>query len=574
MVARADETGEILRGAVDGTAGIAAVQQVTNGATRDGDSTPQPQRRHPSSPTTTILRPSLPPPTQLPSFSPFVRPSYIPLPSPSTAPLSNIFTSSSGLLSPQTSITTESTGGGGSEGKPTPPIGSTSRNRYFPNRIVRYPTSSLDGSRRGGSITSGASNGLKRSASSRATPSSSAAGAPLSSAPSDECEDGGERSHTFQPLNAEALRRLGPGQEPRVWGEEGEDEGEGEGFMNDDEEDDEGRSQEEVEEAEDERDFERSGSLREETARGTSRDDRTSRVETRSGVEEAEEYDVRRQRRHVEGEADSSTSITGSSEQRPMLLTTRFEHQVTDHGEILVLTGRDGQLEKCEDEVRFFFFPYFLCFSDAICAAQPIHAPGAIQAFGVLIVLDVEDDGTMAVQQVSEVRSLAFPLFFLPVLLAPSCSPRPLTHSLHRTRASSLDSLLDTSSTSNPSPTSSTMTRLTHWTTPSTLSTIETVIRRARRDRSSSACLARVCLGREATTLKVSRHLSGLATPPFIARTGLSSRNASCLNSNSKRTTSCVSFLSHFFFPCFSPFATSLLSPILPSSSSSPSLEC
>lgn len=38
---------------------------------------------------------------------------------------------------------------------------------------------------------------------------------------------------------------------------------------------------------------------------------------------------------------------------------------------------------------------------------QPIHAPGAIQAFGVLIAFDLRDDDTMIVQQVSEVRLLA-----------------------------------------------------------------------------------------------------------------------------------------------------------------------
>ncbi|GAA6022377.1 hypothetical protein JCM10207_004744 [Rhodosporidiobolus poonsookiae] len=77
----------------------------------------------------------------------------------------------------------------------------------------------------------------------------------------------------------------------------------------------------------------------------------------------------------------NSTSYTGGSE-KPLLMTTRFEHQITEDGEILVLTGREGQLERCEDE--------------------PIHAPGAVQAFGVLIAFDTEEDGRLMVKQVSE----------------------------------------------------------------------------------------------------------------------------------------------------------------------------
>lgn len=38
---------------------------------------------------------------------------------------------------------------------------------------------------------------------------------------------------------------------------------------------------------------------------------------------------------------------------------------------------------------------------------QPIHAPGAIQSFGVLIAFDVQPDGALLVQQVSEVRPSA-----------------------------------------------------------------------------------------------------------------------------------------------------------------------
>ncbi|GAA5877871.1 hypothetical protein JCM1840_002929 [Sporobolomyces johnsonii] len=79
-----------------------------------------------------------------------------------------------------------------------------------------------------------------------------------------------------------------------------------------------------------------------------------------------------------------STSRTGDSSagSKPIVMTSRFEHQISDDGAILVLTGREGELMNCEDE--------------------PIHAPGAIQAFGVLIAFELRDDDRMRVRQVSE----------------------------------------------------------------------------------------------------------------------------------------------------------------------------
>lgn len=44
-------------------------------------------------------------------------------------------------------------------------------------------------------------------------------------------------------------------------------------------------------------------------------------------------------------------SRSSSASSRPLILTSRFEHQVTEDGEILILTGREGQLMTCEDEV-------------------------------------------------------------------------------------------------------------------------------------------------------------------------------------------------------------------------------
>jgi light-regulated signal transduction histidine kinase (bacteriophytochrome)/CheY-like chemotaxis protein len=63
------------------------------------------------------------------------------------------------------------------------------------------------------------------------------------------------------------------------------------------------------------------------------------------------------------------------------LITARFKHTVTESGHA-VITGRDGDiLQRCEDE--------------------PIHVPGAIQGFGLLIAFQ-EDAGKLVVRVVSE----------------------------------------------------------------------------------------------------------------------------------------------------------------------------
>lgn len=63
-------------------------------------------------------------------------------------------------------------------------------------------------------------------------------------------------------------------------------------------------------------------------------------------------------------------------------LTARFKHIVTDAGHAII-TGRDGEtLQRCEDE--------------------PIHIPGAIQSFGVLLALQEVADGSLVVRVVSE----------------------------------------------------------------------------------------------------------------------------------------------------------------------------
>jgi len=64
------------------------------------------------------------------------------------------------------------------------------------------------------------------------------------------------------------------------------------------------------------------------------------------------------------------------------LLTARFKHVVTKGGHA-VIVGRDGDtLQRCEDE--------------------PIHIPGAVQGFGLLIALQEVDEGKLLVRVVSE----------------------------------------------------------------------------------------------------------------------------------------------------------------------------
>ncbi|KAL8991687.1 MAG: hypothetical protein Q9169_007746 [Polycauliona sp. 2 TL-2023] len=64
------------------------------------------------------------------------------------------------------------------------------------------------------------------------------------------------------------------------------------------------------------------------------------------------------------------------------ILTARFKHVVTEEGHAVII-GRDGDtLQRCEDE--------------------PIHVPGAIQSFGLLVALREEDEGRFRVRIVSE----------------------------------------------------------------------------------------------------------------------------------------------------------------------------
>ena len=63
-------------------------------------------------------------------------------------------------------------------------------------------------------------------------------------------------------------------------------------------------------------------------------------------------------------------------------VTVRFKHIVTAEGHA-VITGRDGDaIQRCEDE--------------------PIHIPGAIQGFGMLLALEEKEEGQLLVRVVSE----------------------------------------------------------------------------------------------------------------------------------------------------------------------------
>lgn len=80
--------------------------------------------------------------------------------------------------------------------------------------------------------------------------------------------------------------------------------------------------------------------------------------------------------------APSLMSTKSSIDDTGPLVTARFKHVVTDGGHAII-TGRDGEtLQRCEDE--------------------PIHIPGAVQGFGLLIALEEEQEGKLVVRTVSE----------------------------------------------------------------------------------------------------------------------------------------------------------------------------
>ncbi|KAI0142688.1 hsp90-like protein [Xylariaceae sp. FL1272] len=81
------------------------------------------------------------------------------------------------------------------------------------------------------------------------------------------------------------------------------------------------------------------------------------------------------------GTNSQASDVKTPGEPNESFMTVRFQHTMTDDGHA-VITGRDGTLQRCEDE--------------------PIHAPGAVQAFGCLVALREETDGQLSVRIVSE----------------------------------------------------------------------------------------------------------------------------------------------------------------------------
>lgn len=82
------------------------------------------------------------------------------------------------------------------------------------------------------------------------------------------------------------------------------------------------------------------------------------------------------------GAGSTQSSGDKNSESGSGHITDRFKHVMTDEGHA-VITGRDGEtLQRCEDE--------------------PIHIPGAVQGFGLLIALHEEAEGKLTVRVVSE----------------------------------------------------------------------------------------------------------------------------------------------------------------------------
>lgn len=75
------------------------------------------------------------------------------------------------------------------------------------------------------------------------------------------------------------------------------------------------------------------------------------------------------------------TATAAEKDMLESMTQPRFRHIETEHGH-MVLTGRDGEIARCEDE--------------------PIHIPGAVQSFGCMVVVREDVEGMLLVRQVSE----------------------------------------------------------------------------------------------------------------------------------------------------------------------------
>ncbi|GAA6061898.1 hypothetical protein JCM10212_004716 [Sporobolomyces blumeae] len=354
-----------------------SISQQIDGTSRDpasGSTTPSdPQvasRSFPVVRTSSMSATSPRPSTSRPSAT--ARPSFIALPPPSHQP--NGFATSSyhhDVTSPVARSTSSADSGGS---RVAPDLGGSSA-RYFPMRNVMYPSASADRVTSPSATSSKRSRGGSESVASK--PARSSAMGAVSEQANEHHDDAKSNSASARP----SLPRRNSSDATRT-GREGEEEPSGgstsspapsddkpasldpylpepttHAKIGDPDSDEEGGDDDEVKAA--------------------------SVVQEHDFAEDPSKGTGMRPKKVVgELESKNTPSRASSAESKPLILTARFEHQVTEGGEILILTGREGQLMQCEDE--------------------PIHAPGAIQAFGVLIAFDLEDDDRLVVRQVSE----------------------------------------------------------------------------------------------------------------------------------------------------------------------------
>lgn len=87
--------------------------------------------------------------------------------------------------------------------------------------------------------------------------------------------------------------------------------------------------------------------------------------------------------REVTSVSKAESVAMSESQRLESMMQPRFRHVETEQGH-MVVTGRDGEIARCEDE--------------------PIHIPGAVQSFGCMVVLrESDDEGSLEVRQCSEV---------------------------------------------------------------------------------------------------------------------------------------------------------------------------
>jgi hypothetical protein len=124
---------------------------------------------------------------------------------------------------------------------------------------------------------------------------------------------------------------------------------------------------------------------------GDEDNDQTTKLKDRGVHFNSNDPTQRAREAFEKGETEEGPSVESGGlgslgiEQDGLFVTARFEHQETEDGHMIV-TGRKGELLKCEDE--------------------PIHIPGAIQDYGVLIAIEEDAEGHFVVTHVSEVSTM------------------------------------------------------------------------------------------------------------------------------------------------------------------------